>query len=75
MIENAFRSWEKIMPTIEETAFKCNNPDCDYVEWASYEEPSAFLPEGICPKCNKGELIDTDEKREVTRALKQFIDV
>jgi hypothetical protein len=33
-----------------------------------------FLPEGTCPKCNKGHLIDTDEKREVTREAKTFID-
>jgi hypothetical protein len=61
------------MPTFEETRFACNHPGCNYSVWASYEEDSAFLPERPCPECHQGELIDTDEKREVTRTTKTFI--
>ncbi len=62
------------MPEFEETCFRCNNPSCGYQVWASYEEDSAFLPDEDCPNCHAGKLIDTDEKRHVTRAANAFID-
>jgi transcription initiation factor IIE alpha subunit len=61
------------MPTITETRFTCRNPDCQYTIWTSYEEDSSFLPDDKCPICG-GQVVDSDETRQVTRPLKTFID-
>ena len=58
---------------IEETKFACRTPSCTYFVWASYQEDAAFLPDDECPLCG-GDVVDTDEKREVVRPLKTFID-
>jgi transcription initiation factor IIE alpha subunit len=62
------------MPTITETRFTCRNPDCQYTVWASYEEDSSFLPDDKCPICG-GQVVVSDETRQITRSLKTFNDV